>query len=427
MAPAERGRLPSILLLIALAAALLAAPIALGRAGATTHPSAAANGRIVFSSDRDGNYEIYSMEPDGSDVRRLTNTSAPECCPSSSPDASKVAFVSYRDGNNELYVADADGGNQTRLTYNNAFDWSPKWSPDGQSLAFQSDRDGNFEIYRMNSDGSGVLRLTNAPGGDGSPAWSPDGTKIAFSGTREGRAYPDILVMRSDGNDVTRLTTNTGLDGDPTWSSDGTTIAYAATREPPPPPPPPPMPPTPDDYPDIFTIPSTGGDRTRLTYNYRSDFSPDWSPDGAKITFTAYALGVDVFVMDADGTNQVNLTQNPFNLSARDPDWAALPPPPPPPPPPPGPPLPPPPPPPGPPPPPPPPPPAPTTRCVVPRVIGMRLLAARRTIRRAHCSLGRVRKARSRRNRVGRVLSQSPRPRAVRTAGWRVSVVVGRR
>jgi len=90
----------------------------------------------------------------------------------------KIAFTSIRDGNEEIYVMNADGTDQTRLTNNPAGDWNPDWSPDGTRIAFNSNREsGQDEIYVMNPDGSGVTDLTNNPASDGSPTWSPDGTK----------------------------------------------------------------------------------------------------------------------------------------------------------------------------------------------------------------------------------------------------------
>jgi len=91
-----------------------------------------------------------------------------------SPDGTRIAFQSNRDGNYEIYVMDADGSNQTNLTNNPADDMFPVWSPDGTKIAFMSNRDGNWEIYVMNADGSNQTNLTNNIGDDMYPMWSPD-------------------------------------------------------------------------------------------------------------------------------------------------------------------------------------------------------------------------------------------------------------
>ncbi len=130
-------------------------------------------GRIAFTSDRDGNVEIYVMDVDGSNVIRLTNNPTPDLFPVWLPDGSRIAFSSDRDGNDGIYVMGADGSNVIRLTNNPAFDRDPAWSSDGSRIAFTSDRDGNSEIYVMDADGSNVIRLTNNPAFDTFATWSP--------------------------------------------------------------------------------------------------------------------------------------------------------------------------------------------------------------------------------------------------------------
>ena len=85
----------------------------------------------------------------------------------------RIAFVSARDGNYNIYAMNIDGTGQTRLTHNPASDWSPAWSPDGTKIAFVSDRDGNLEIYVMNVDGTGQSPLTDGLQDDFNPVWQP--------------------------------------------------------------------------------------------------------------------------------------------------------------------------------------------------------------------------------------------------------------
>jgi dipeptidyl aminopeptidase/acylaminoacyl peptidase len=148
----------------------------------------------------------------------LTFDTAADEYPAWSPDGLKIAFRSYRDGNYEIYVMNADGtGQPTRLTFGTAYDEFPSWSPDGSKIAFMSDRDGNFEIYVMNADGNEQTCLTLSAAADGLPYWSPDGLKIAFASERDGNW--EIYVMNADGTGQTRLTMNPAGDYDTSWGS----------------------------------------------------------------------------------------------------------------------------------------------------------------------------------------------------------------
>ena len=100
---------------------------------------------------------------DGSGTRRLTSDSTSDFSPAWSPDSQQIVFSSDRDGNDEIYVMNTDGSNVRRLTHNNAVDAEPDWSPDGSRFVFWSDRDGNVDIYVMDADGANVQRLTITP------------------------------------------------------------------------------------------------------------------------------------------------------------------------------------------------------------------------------------------------------------------------
>ncbi len=117
----------------------------------------------------------------------------------------KIAFSSHRDGNPEVYAMNANGSGQTNLTNDPAFDERPAFSPDGAKIAFESNRDGNGEVYVMNADGSNPKNVTNSPQSDATATFSPDGTKIAFASERDG-GNRQIYVMDIDGSEVSRLT-----------------------------------------------------------------------------------------------------------------------------------------------------------------------------------------------------------------------------
>jgi Tol biopolymer transport system component len=169
--------------------------------------------KIVFESNRDetDRTEIYVMNANGSGQTRLTNNTfedyLADCCyqrESWSPDGSKLVFLSDRDGDFEIFVMSADGGGQTKLTSNTAGDWDPAWSPDGTRIVFESERDFNtdngtgetMELYVMNSDGTGQTRLTNNTVGDTEPEW-----QVAVAGPT-----PDTSILTGPKRKTTKRT-----------------------------------------------------------------------------------------------------------------------------------------------------------------------------------------------------------------------------
>jgi len=253
--------------------------------------------RIAFDSTRDGNYEIYVMNSDGSNQTRLTNNSTNDARASISADGNKIAFGSNRDGNYEIYLMNADGSGQIRLTDNPADDFIPNFSPDSSKIVFESVRDGNYEVYVMNADGTNQTRLTNNPARDGNPAFSPDGSKIVFESSRDGNS--EIYVTNADGSGQTRLTNNPAEDGDPFFSPDSTRIAFETNRD--------------GDFWEIYLMNADGTGPTRLTNNTAHDTDPFFSPDGSKIAFETNRDGgfYEIYVMSADGTGQTNLSNSP--------------------------------------------------------------------------------------------------------------------
>jgi TolB protein len=280
--------------------------LSLGRAERqTTTVLAAANGRIVFDSDRTGNRDIFAMDSDGSHVVNLTNSPTDEERAGNSPDGQKIAFARTVNDNTDIYVMNANGSGVTRLTTDPAVDHAPQWSPNGQKIAFRSDRDGNSNIYVMDADGSDQTRLTNNPADDNGPDWSPDGQKIVFSSERTGNS--DVFVMDADGSNPVQLTTDPADDFGASWSPDGTRIAFRSGR---------------NGTSEVYVMGVNGQGQTNLTNHPSFDRGPAWSPDGSKIAFYSNRDGnYEIYVMDANGSNVERLTNSP----GRDfqPDWGA--------------------------------------------------------------------------------------------------------
>ncbi len=150
-------------------------------------PSISPDGsRILFSLAKGAAQPIVSVNIQGKDRHDLTGAGINNW-PAFSPDGHQIAFGSNRDGDFEIYVMNTDGSNVRRLTKSPGLDMRPAWSPDGKQIAFTSNRDGNYEVYVMNADGSKVRRVTNHPERDDCATWHPDGKRLALVSERDGR------------------------------------------------------------------------------------------------------------------------------------------------------------------------------------------------------------------------------------------------
>ena len=209
----------------------------------------------------------------------------------------KIAFASARDGNLDIYVMDVDGRNQRRVTVHPARDWLPTWSPDGAKIAFVSNRNNankdHTQIWVIDADGKNPIRLTDGLV-DTYPDWSPDGTKIVYDAhlVPEGHdlAPGGITVMDADGTNKRLVKNARGLH--PTWSPDGKRIAFIAGKKP-------------GDSAQIYVMDVDGRNRTQLTHDFVHKRLPSWSPDGRSIAYDGDSV---IWVVDSGGENPRQLT-----------------------------------------------------------------------------------------------------------------------
>jgi TolB protein len=297
-------------------------------------------GQIVFTVNKAGRSEIWLMDATGRARRRLTKE-APDGAdasgsagPAWSPRRDRIAFVGTGDAGDEnanhqeLYVMDADGTNVKRLTVNDDADASPSWSPDGRQLVFaRAKRIGQEDVesflYLVNAGGSGERVLRHEPRGKTpvfltAPAWSPDGKRIAFTRVRFDEE-PDaaVYVMDADGKHARKLVDEAV---EPDWSPDGTRIALASYRDrvgqtcfhecsP---------------NSELYVVDADGGHLRRLTTSLANEASPTWSPDGKRIAFVSDRSNRDdhefeLYVVDAGGGDPQRITRN--DVWDLDPDW----------------------------------------------------------------------------------------------------------
>lgn len=230
-------------------------------------------GRFAFASNRDGDFDIYTMNPDRTNLAQLTNDPGKDVSPLWSPDGSRIAFASNRTDDGDIYVMNADGTAQNRLTSTAGNEAPGAWSPDGTRIAYTTyqgvrivnadgtnDREvvtgaqlravyevqgwmpagdellmdldktgagGEADIYRVRIADGRQTQLTTTPGDDGGPVISPDGSRIAFQSDRDGGC---LFLMDADGSNVVRLTSRCSKGFPKAWAPNGSLIGWAGAR-----------------------------------------------------------------------------------------------------------------------------------------------------------------------------------------------------
>jgi Tol biopolymer transport system component len=308
---------PTVLLVVAALGLSAHAIPGSAEEGSPTSAADAASGihgsKIAFSRLKDTptsneflETEIWVMNGDGSEPRRLTHNTTWDLSPVWSPNGKTVAFYAVQfDALGQraiapphIYLVNADGTDEHELTAMPAR--FPSWSSNGRIAFDTGGGSAGSDIFVINTDGSGLEQLTHAPAARNiRPDWSPNGQKIAFTSRRDGN--DEIYVMNVDGSDVTRLTDNPASDSAPAWSPNGKQILFQSNR-----------------YGDveIYVVNADGTHETRLTGYDGRDQDADWSPNGRTIAFERDIQPIEqqilqVYVMNADGSDATPLTALP--------------------------------------------------------------------------------------------------------------------
>lgn len=260
--------------------------------------------QLLFTSKRDGNFEVYRMNDDGTNVSNLSNHSATDYGLNWSPDGKYILFYSDRTGNEEVWRMHNDGTNLVNLTHAPSSERAASYSPNGQTIVFTSDRDNKTkDLYLMDSNGANVRRLTNNKVYCESPEWTNDGKQIVYTmlvqrDSTDQNFNGEIFIINADGSNQRRLTNRDGFDSGADISPDGKKISFYGKSEL-------------GNY-DIFIMNLDGSDIMNLTNDQIEDYSPSWSSDGNWVSFTSgNSTNYDIWKMNVYTKEKIRLTTQP--------------------------------------------------------------------------------------------------------------------
>lgn len=262
--------------------------------GNAIHPVWSPDGKsLAFESDLSGNWDLWTMNRDGTGLKQITHDPSNERFASWSPDGTRLAYASDRSGNWDIWSMRLDGSDTRPLTHFNGLDIAPVWSPDGKRIAFVSSRSMDVLVWVMDSDGENVHGMPNIRCGDWVSAWSPDGKSVAAVSSMRGKS--DIWLIDIQDRTIKQLTqkTDTRRDFLPAWSPDGKHIAFVSER---------------NGRRDIWVMDQDGTNERRIArgalgvgevkYNVDKQVFDglsflylSWSPDGRDLAFTRVNAG----------------------------------------------------------------------------------------------------------------------------------------
>ncbi|MCJ7473007.1 MAG: hypothetical protein MUP02_09410, partial [Actinobacteria bacterium] len=273
-------------------------------ASTTSSDTTSGNGnsikKLVFKSNRDGNYNIYSINLDGSGRQRLTDHNRDDLYPEVSPDGKKIAYNYDIKGVWQIMIMDWNGQNKRQITNNGYRSAYPSWSYDMRYIYFEAYIDGDWELFRINSDGGGQIRLThNSSGHDWHPNGHPFDTKIIFESGMPG--HDNIYIMNHDGSSVSRIFGNNDRRRTPDLSNDSTKITYTKYF---------------GDNSEVYYADIRDQNEIRVTHNGDWDGHPMFSPDGNLIVYEERSGGKeDLIIFDIRTGTKTNITNTSYNDS----------------------------------------------------------------------------------------------------------------
>ncbi|MBN1824334.1 MAG: PD40 domain-containing protein [Endomicrobiales bacterium] len=254
-----------------------------------------AHTKIVFTNNQTGKKELYVMDYDGQNVRRLTSDNSINILPEWSPDGEEILYTTYKHGNPDLYALKLSNNSKRAVSVVQGLNAAGSYSPDGRMIALTISAGKNPNLYLITPRGEALRKLTRGTSIETSPSFAPNGREIVFISDKPG--YPQPYIMNLDGTNIRRLYTE-GFSDSPAWSPRGDMIVFSMRlgRE---------------NY-DLYIYNLERDRISRLTQDEKNNENPSWSPDGRFIAFTSTRSGrSEIYVIAADGSGQKKVADIP--------------------------------------------------------------------------------------------------------------------
>ncbi|MGB6681215.1 MAG: hypothetical protein WBF08_07840 [Candidatus Bathyarchaeia archaeon] len=254
--------------------------------------------KIVYTSDRFGNWTIHVIDVESRKEIQLTSPDSISGWPDWSPDGERIAFWSYRNDESQIFTIKSDGTDEEKLTSSSLLKSEPLWSPDGKIMLF-GQKDEYWQIWVMNLDKGEQWQISTGEHNHWAPYWMPDGKEVLYYSS-DGLVLKTVDVTGRHRRELTfALVENLPADLRPRISPDRTKILFNSLRS--------------SNW-GLWLMDIDGKNTKRLTHDGAGDRTASWSPDGKKIIYSSYRSGnPDIWIMDSDGSNQMQLIKSKFD------------------------------------------------------------------------------------------------------------------